>query len=117
MYDFNLEVGDEVYVVNPLYPFSWDNDNRCEFSEPEMNCYKCKITEIDEIEYNQVKRKRLKVADLYDLEHDFWIEGIGNMKGITHQITFGTGFHQLKECYISDKLIFVNENPEYCWIF
>jgi hypothetical protein len=117
MYDYTLEAGDEVCLIDPQRPFSSNTDNRCELTEKEMNLYKCKVTNVDVIEYDGVKRKRLKVVN-EDQRDDFWVEGIGNMRGITYQVTSHiTGCHQLKDCYESDKLIFVNENPEYCWFF
>jgi len=116
MYDYNLKVGDEVYLVDPLYPFSFFNEESCEITEEEMNnFYKCKITDIDVIVYDQVARKRLKVE--HHGMYDYWIEGIGAMKGITYQISsqMGGTVHQLKDCYEADELIFENENPEYIW--
>ena len=119
MYDFNLNVGDDVYLVDPLIPFSVSqHSDICELTEEDMDYFKCKITEVDEIEYDQVKRKRLKVEHYYSNKTGFWIEGIGSMKGIVYQVSSVSmgGVWQLKNCYVSDKLIFVNENPEYCWV-
>jgi hypothetical protein len=44
MYDFNLKVGDEVYLVDPLYFLSYNFNNHCELTEDEMNSYKCGST-------------------------------------------------------------------------
>jgi hypothetical protein len=119
MYDYNLNIGDEVYLVDPLYPYSiFNQDDPCELTEEDMNYfYKCKITDIDVIGYDGVPRKRLKVEHFYPDISDYWVEGIGAMRGITHQISSQmTGaVHQLKDCYESDELIFENENPEYEW--
>jgi hypothetical protein len=114
-----LNIGDEVYLVDALYPHSFYNDDPCEFTENEMNYFKCKITDIDVIVYNQIPRKRLRVDHYYPHCHDYWIEGIGSMRGITYQVSsqMAGAVHQLKDCYESDKLIFVSENPEFCWIY
>ena len=118
MYDYNLKVDNEVYLVDPRYPFSLFDIGSCEITEEEMNdFYKCKIVDIDAIVYDQVARKRLKVAHSFFGRYDYWVEGIGAMEGITYQISsqmVGT-VHQLKDCYEADELIFENENPEYIW--
>jgi len=119
MYDFNLNVGDEVVLVDPRYPFSLFNYGDCELTEDDLNEYKFKVTDIDSVEYNQVKRKRLKLNYRYPYPYlyDFWVEGIGCMRGITyHRAQQISGARQLKDCYESDELIFVNENPEFCWV-
>ena len=117
MYDFNLNVGDEISLVDPLYPMSIvDYENPCELTEEDMYLYQFKVTEVDSIEYNHVKRKRLRLENHYPYRYDSWVEGIGCMRGITyHRAQQITGVKQLKDCYESDELIFVNENPEYCW--
>jgi len=117
MYDFGLNVGDEIFLADPLLPTSIDNqDNPCELTEVDMNLYKFKVTKVDSIEYNQVKRKMLRLENNYPHRYDIWVEGIGAMRGITyHRAQQRTGVKQLKDCYESDELIFVNENPEFCW--
>ena len=115
LYDFNLQVGDEVFLVNPYHPTSFYNeDNPCELTERDMEQYKCIVTEVDTIE----NRKRLTLDVCNSYGSDFWVEGIGCMKGITYQATSSMvgAVHQLKDCFESDELIFVNENPEYCWV-
>ena len=118
MYDFNLNVGDEVFLVDPLFPTSLSNqDNPCELTQSDWNEYKFEVTEVDSIEYNQVKRKMLKLKSVRRPSfYDIWVEGIGCMRGITyHAAQHRSGVKQLKDCYQSDELIFVNENPEYCF--
>jgi hypothetical protein len=41
------------------------------------------------------------------------------MRGIIYQIgsQMAGAVHQLKDCYESEELIFVNENPDYCWVY
>ena len=94
-------------------------DNPCEFTEEEIPWFIYKVTDIDVIEYNGVRRKRLKLENPSPLNYGYWVEGIGCMRGITEQISSQLigGVYQLKDCYQSDELIFVNENPEYCWIY
>ena len=120
MYDFDLNVGDEVFLRDPFHPTSFYDRGNCELTEVDSFQCKYKVLEVDSIEYNQVKRKRLKLSfsngfpDLYDI----WVEGIGCMRGIAYPNRlhcFG-GEEQLKDCYESDELIFVNENPEHCWV-
>ena len=119
MYDFNLNVGDTVFLVDPLHPESFVNqDNPCELTEEDMDVCKFTVIEVDSIEYNQVKRKMLRLEYVSPYFSDIWVEGIGCMRGITYHLAQQiSGVHQLKDCYESDTLIFVNENPEYCWIF
>jgi len=118
MYDFTLNVGEEVFLIDPLYPFSLVNqENPCELTEDELYWeYKFKVTQIDEIEYNQVKRKRVKLSFYhYEERHDIWVEGIGGMDGITFTVsTQMTGSRCLKSCYESDDLIFEQVSP-CCW--
>jgi len=117
MYDFNLNVGDEVFLADPLYPVSYFNlENPCELTEDDMYRYQFKVTEVDSIEYNQVKRKMLRLENHSPYRYDIWVEGIGCMRGITyHTAQQISGAHQLKDCYEVDELIFINENPEYDW--
>ena len=118
MYDFNLNVGDEVFLMDPLSPISlFDHDNPCELTEVDVNLYTFKVTEVDFIEYNYIKRKRLRLENHDSHHYDIWVEGIGCLRGITyHTAQQISGAKQLKDCFESDELIFVNENPEYCWI-
>lgn len=118
MYDFNLNVGDEIFLIDPRSPTShYNHDNPCELTEADSSLYQFKVTEVDSIEYNRVKRKRLRLESHYPHRYDIWVEGIGCMRGITyHRAQQITGAHQLKDCYESDELIFTNENPEFCWV-
>jgi len=117
LYDFTLNVGDEIFMIDPRDPFSHNQENPCELTEEDLYNYRFKVIQIDEIEYNQVKRKRLKLSWYYFEElHDIWVEGIGS---ITSGITFPassliTGSRCLKACYESDELIFEQE-PPCCW--
>jgi hypothetical protein len=119
MYDYNLEVGDEVFLMDPLFPFSLSNhDYPCELDEYDLSLYNFTVTEIDSIEYNDEKRKMLRLECGSPYRYDIWIEGIGCMRGITfHAAQQISGVKQLKNCYESNALVFVNENPEYCWVY
>jgi len=115
-YDFDLNVADEIIVAEPrligLYGFP------CELEEFEQVKYLTyKVTEVDSIEYNHVKRKRLKLDNLvFQSGNQIWVEGIGSMGGIIYySVLMIGGVTQLKEVYKADELIFVNENPKYCW--
>ena len=103
MYDYDLNVGDEVALKFPNHPI--------------IDTFK--VTAIDSIEYNGIKRKRLRLENIIMIErYDYWVEGIGCMRGITYLASahIGGGVSQLKDCYESNELIFVNENPEFCWV-
>jgi hypothetical protein len=118
LYDYNLNVGDEVYIVDPLHPYSYGIP--CEISEEDMNyLYRYKVVDIDVIIYDRIPRKRLRLENYYGLDlYGYWVEGIGCMYGISYQISSRihiSGAHQLKNCYDLDKLIFENENPQYNW--
>jgi hypothetical protein len=115
LYDFGLNVGDEVLLVDPQYQFSWSNqDNACELTEDELHNFQYTVIEVDSIEYNNIKRKMLKVESARG--QDIWVEGIGCMRGINHKIgTFMVGAaHQLKDCYEANELIFENEIARSC---
>ena len=120
LYDYNLNVSDVVFLVDPRFPFLWFNpENPCEFTEEEELglFFKGTVTNIDVIEYDGVPRKRLKVKHLYMDMYDYWIEGIGNIQGITWPTQIDKpGFHQLIDCYESGELIFENEDP-FCWFY
>ena len=118
MYDYNLTVGDEVFLMDPLFPFSLNNhDYPCELDEYDLSLYNFTVTEVDSIEYNYEKRKMLRLEWRSPERYDIWVEGIGCMRGLTfHRAQQISGVKQLKNCYESEELIFVNENPEYCWV-
>jgi len=118
MYDFNLNIGDEISLIDPLHPTSlFNQDNPCELTEEDMYLYKFKVTEVGSIEYNQIERKMLRLENYYSHHYDIWVEGIGCMRGITyHRAQQRSGVKQLKDCYEAGELIFVNENSEYCWV-
>ena len=104
MYDYGLNIDDEITLKLPWLPDITDT---------------FKVTEIDSIDYNGIKRKRIRLENLImNHRYDYWVEGIGCMRGITYLASahIGGGVSQLKDCYESNELIFVNENPEYCWV-
>jgi len=115
MYDFDLNVGDEILLVDPLHPTSiFNQDNPCELTEDDMYYYQYKVIEVDSVEYNNVKRKMMKLETVRG--QDIWVEGIGCMQGINYKAgTFRVGAAlQLKDCYESNELIFVNEFWRFC---
>ncbi|MDR2927867.1 MAG: hypothetical protein LBV41_06685 [Cytophagaceae bacterium] len=119
MYDFNLNTGDEIFLADPLNPTSnYQHDNPCELTEYDKREYHYKVIEVDSIEYNQVKRKMLKLeSNMHPYSPDIWVEGIGCMRGIIYRsATHQTGVKQLKDCFESGELFFVNENPEFCLV-
>jgi len=117
LYDFDLNVDDEVLLVDPI--FQNDLYKPCELTEEDTLFYTYKVAIIDTIEYNQVKRKRLRLKPYWGaFYYTDWIEGIGCMDGFvyyTHSELVGGPVEQLKEVYEADELIFVNENPKYCF--
>ena len=122
MYDFNLNVGDEVFLADPRHPFSCfnsspENPYPCELTKGDTIIGNFKITEVDSIEYNQVKRKMLRLGRNSTNSADIWVEGIGCMRGITyHAAQLITGARHLNDCYESNELIFVNENFRHNWV-
>lgn len=105
MYDYDLNIGDEIVLRLPQYPHSIITDA-------------FKVITIDSIEYNGIKRKRLCLENLITIHrYDYWVEEIGCMRGITYLASayISGGVSQLKDCYESNELIFVNENPEFCF--
>jgi hypothetical protein len=119
MYDFNLVPGFHVSFVDPLHPLSlFNQENPCELTEEDLNLHEYFVTQEDKIEYDGVKRKRLTLDHQWPSNQtDIWVEGVGSMRGITYQVTQQMSeVYQLKDCYDADKLIFVNENPGYCWV-
>ncbi|MCL2041011.1 MAG: hypothetical protein FWG84_03085 [Bacteroidales bacterium] len=119
MYDFNRQPGYNISYIDPLYPFSLFNlDNPCELTEEDLDLHKYFFTGEKIIEYDGVKRKWLQLDHQWPSDqYDIWVEGIGSMRGITYQVTQQlTEVHQLKDCYEAGELIFVNEEPQYCWV-
>jgi len=115
MYDFNLEEGDEVVLVDPHFPYSVYGE--CELMEEDMLMSKFKVIEVGEIEYNRVTRKMMRLKHHFSDAYDIWVEGIGCIRGITFRTLQMSGAKQLRDCYDLDELIFVNEDPEFCWVY
>jgi hypothetical protein len=115
MYDFTLNVGDTFFFYDPYDP--WPNP--CELTEADIYWCSFVVGETSEIEYNQVKRKKIRLDWLLfpDGFQDTWVEGIGNMRGICFNFAQQlSGGRRLKDCYESDQLIFKNEEP-FCWFY
>ena len=112
MYDFTLNVGDTFIFYDPY-------DHPCELTEEDIYWYSFVVGETSEVEYSQVKRKKIRLDWLLfpDGFQDTWVEGIGNMRGICFNLAQQiSGSRRLKDCYESDQLIFTNEEP-FCWFY
>jgi len=117
LYDFGLKVDDVISLVDVRFPFSIYNPGSCELTEEDINACRYKVAAVDSIEYDGIQRKRLKIVWYYNTDlFDYWVEGIGNMRGITWGAVYMTGAHQVKDFYEGNELLFINENPQYCWI-
>jgi len=114
LYDFGLNLYSEVVLVDPYHPTSFfDFENPCELTEEDIFYLTYKVTELDSIE----KRKSFKLESLNDpYYYEIWVEEIGSMSGIIYNTSpfMVGGVKQLKDCYESDELFFVNENPRWC---
>jgi hypothetical protein len=110
LYDFDLQVGDSVILMDYFI-------SECSLNEQgettQGASYVYAVTEVDSAAYNQVKRKYLKLRGERKL---FWIEGVGDITGLLYPSAARSGVSQLKDCYVGDDLLFLNDNPEYCFI-
>jgi len=109
LYDFSLQVGDEVLSYDFIFPTRRHN-------------VLIRVEAIDYVLIGEKLRKRMNVR-VTDLSRDFfrnhvWIEGIGNMDGFLRS-TFGTpiaggGPISLLCFFQNDELIYKNDNV---WIY
>lgn len=99
MYDFNLKTGDQVNLMDCLFP-NCDMDKQDE-------AYLYTVNDVDSVYYNhkQYKRIILKKGN-WSLN---WIEGIGDIMGVLYHVAGWSGaFPQLKDCYEADVSFLIN---------
>ncbi|MBO7573105.1 MAG: T9SS type A sorting domain-containing protein [Bacteroidales bacterium] len=115
MYDFDVNVGDEIFLANPLLLHWAENGNNChELTDSEYS--KFTITAIDTIEYANISRKRIQLLPPQGVIPEYWIEGIGCIRGLYFNVVYNmSGAKMVKDCYESGELVFENENPEFTW--
>lgn len=115
MYDFGVDVGDEIYLANPYHLHLLENGNNCH-DLTDSDYSKFTVTGIDTIEYANISRKRITLLPPTSEIPEYWIEGIGCIRGLYFTIVHNmSGAKMLKDCYVSDMLVFENEYPEFTW--
>ena len=115
MYDFDVNVGDEIFLANPLLLHWAENGNNChELTDSDYS--KFTVTAIDTIEYANISRKRITLLPPNSIIPEYWIEGIGCIRGLYFNVVYNmSGAKMVRDCYESGELVFENENPEFTW--
>lgn len=104
LYDFGASVGDIVKVVN--YAQNIDLDTIV-----------VKVEKIDSIEYLGIQRQRFEVKDTLSGQKDYWITGIGSVKGLLNPcLELCGGFRELLCVHNEDIQIYQNPNRLTCYI-
>ncbi|MCP3928159.1 MAG: T9SS type A sorting domain-containing protein [Bacteroidetes bacterium] len=107
LYDFSLQVGDTFKIESPFF-----NDFQCEIV----------VLEIDSITLNNGgQRKRLTIGrtDIPDWgPPDYWVEGIGSMKGVLSHFMFhcATDYSEELLCFYQNEELQFPEMPFSCFI-
>lgn len=98
IYDFSLEVSDTIWLTSTM------------FAE---QTYKYTVTEIDSIEVDGEKRKRMTLEDRS--AQDIWVESIGSLMGPLYSGLRITGVKRLT-CYMENgKTVYTNPDYSFCY--
>ncbi len=101
MYDFGANVNDTIVVAEL---FSSDDNLGIFFDEN----HPVIVTFIDTVYFAEQNRKRLHIHD----GGDFWIEGIGSMKGLFKNEFLFVGYDNKLLCYYEDDYV-LYQNPDF----
>ncbi len=104
LYDFNALPGDTVKIEN--YTQGTDIDTIVVL-----------VDRIDTIEYLGIQRQRFEVQDTLSGQIDYWITGIGSVKGLLNPCLVLTGgFRELLCVHDDNTLIYQNEEWGTCYV-
>jgi hypothetical protein len=104
LYDFGASIGDTVKVVN--YAQEIDPDTIIVY-----------IEKIETIEYLGVQRQRFKVKNSLSGQYDYWITGIGSVKGLLNPcFDIPGGFRELLCVHNEGIQVYQNPNRLTCYI-
>ncbi|MBN1187677.1 MAG: T9SS type A sorting domain-containing protein [Bacteroidales bacterium] len=104
LYDFGASVGDLIKIVN--YSLNINPDTLI-----------AEVVDIDTLEYLGIDRKRFEVRDTFSDQSDFWIEGIGSVKGLLNPcLELEGGFRELLCVHDNERLIYKNEERGVCFM-
>jgi hypothetical protein len=104
LYDFGASVNDIVKVVN----YSQGID---------LDTIVVQVEKIDTIEYFGLQRQRFEVKDTLSGQNDYWITGIGSIKGLLNPcLELCGGFRELLCVHVDGSQIYQNPNRLTCYI-
>jgi hypothetical protein len=102
IYDFGAVRGDTLTITNTVY-------------NTEIN--RVRIKSVDSINCLGIQRKRFEVITLDGLRTEFWIEGIGNIKGILDNFVLKAGaISELLCVHIGTNQIYQSVNRNTCYL-
>ncbi len=124
LYDFNVSNGDIVSIARPYI-----NPNTLQFEF--FNYLQMIVISIDSIEINEGLKKRIKLNPICTSETEtYWIEGIGDMKGVLNSIIpitcvgdsiigywQGASVNELLCCKKDSSLLFINPFYNTCYYY
>jgi len=94
LYDFNLGLSSEIYIINPLYG---------------EESIRLTVNRIDSVYFGTEKRKRMFFSED---KKEIWIEGIGSLKGLIYSgILIDGGFKEIS-CFLENGNV-IYKNPKY----
>lgn len=98
LYDFGVSEGDIINIVN--YAQNIDLDTIV-----------VRVENIDTIEYMGIQRQRFEVQDTLSGQKDYWISGIGSVKGLLNPcLQLCGGFREL--LCVNDEGVQIYQNPD-----
>ncbi len=104
LYDFSASPGDTVDIVN--YSDGINTDT--------IHTY---VEAIDTLEYMGIKRQRFKVRNIESGDYDYWITGIGSVKGFLFSLIELTGgIRELLCVHDNGTLVYQNEDRATCYM-
>lgn len=104
LYDFGASVNEIVKVVNYA-------------QDIELDTIVVRVEKIDTIEYLGIQRQRFEVKDTLSSQIDYWITGIGSIKGLLNPcLELCGGFRELLCVHDDGSQIYQNPNRLTCYI-
>lgn len=104
IYDFGASVGDILKIVNYAQEFDIDT-------------IVVRVEDIDTIDYLGVERQRFQVQDTLHKLTDYWITGIGSVKGLLDPcIVLAGGFRELLCVHDNEIQIYQNTDRMTCYL-
>jgi hypothetical protein len=104
LYDFGAKIGDIINIVNYAQSIVLDTIT-------------VRVNNIDTIDYLGIPRQRFEVQDTLGGQKDYWITGIGSIKGLLNPcLEIDGGFRELLCVYDNDFQIYQNTDRMKCYM-